>query len=282
MASIFGFRTRSADRSEKFLHGRALAGAKIEGNAASVVQQMVDGPGVRFRQIHHMYEIAHATAVARVVVVAEDAETVATAEGRLDRQGNGVCFGIVPLADPSFRIGAGGIEIAQCHRAKPVVGTKIAKDLLRDEFASAVGIDRGLWVRLGHGRLLRDAVGGAGRRKDQATTVRGTRRREERERSSDVVLIERQRVLDGLSHLDQGGEMYDGRGRVFAENFVEPSAVTDIALFDRPPFDELAVTVAEIVIDDGRIALLGKVQAGVRADIAAATDDEDVAHICFS
>ena len=75
---------------------------------------------MRVGQIHHMDEIAHAGAVARVVVGAEDLEAGTPAERCLDGQRNRMGFRRMPFADPAFRIGAGGIEIAQHYRAEPL------------------------------------------------------------------------------------------------------------------------------------------------------------------
>ena len=158
--------TRSIVASNSLDRG-AVAGAQVERDAVAAVEQIAHRPGMGVGQIHHMHEIAHAGAVARIVVGAEHLEAGAPAERRLDRQRNRVGFGRMPLADPPFGIGSGGIEIAQHHRTESAVPVEVAKHLLDDQLAAPVGIDRQLRMRLVHRNGLGHPVGGAGRREDQ-------------------------------------------------------------------------------------------------------------------
>ena len=199
----------SSDRRQQFLHRRAVAGAQIERHAFAAVEQILDRPGMGVGEIHHMNEIAHAGAVARIVVGAEHLEAGAAAERRLDGQRDGMGFRRMPFADPPFGIGAGGIEIAQHDGAEALVAIEIAEHLLDDQLAAPIGIDRQLRMRLVHRDGLGHAIGGAGGREHQPADAGILGGGQQAQRSRDIVLEERGGVLHRLADLDQRGEMHD-------------------------------------------------------------------------
>ncbi|MNT36536.1 hypothetical protein D3C72_1726240 [compost metagenome] len=69
--------------------------------------------------------------------------------------------------------------------------------------------------------------------------------------------------------------MDDGDGRIMLEHLVEPRPVADVADDQRPPPDELVVTVGQVVVDHGQKARLRELEAGVGTDIAGAADHEN-------
>ncbi|MCY1307524.1 hypothetical protein D9M70_574530 [compost metagenome] len=118
---------------------------------------------MRVGQIKHVDVVAHAGAVARVVVRAEDLEALPAAKGSVDRKRDRVRLGLVPLADAAFRIGARGVEVAKDHRTKTLVLAIVLECLLAHPFCPAVGVDRRLAVLLVDRHAFRQAIGGAGR-----------------------------------------------------------------------------------------------------------------------
>jgi len=88
--------------------------------------------------------VAHACAVRRRIITAENAEPLPAAHGHLADVGHqvvGIPAGI--LADEPAGMGADGIEVAQQgDLPSGVGGVEILEDLLDHEFGSAVGIGR--------------------------------------------------------------------------------------------------------------------------------------------
>ncbi len=68
--------------------------------------------------------------------------------------------------------------------------------------------------------------------------------------------------------------MHDGHGPVTTHHLDQPFAVADVALFERPEPDHLAMAEAQIVVGDRLVARLGQGLAGVAADVAGAAGDQ--------
>src|SRR5256885_13540698 len=118
---------------------------------------------MRVGEIHDMNEVAHAGAVRRVVVGAENPEDRTPPQRSLDRQRNGMSLRAVPLADAPFGICACGVEVTQHDRAKPLESVQLVKDALDDQLTLSVRVDRPLLMRLDQGDSIRKTIGGAGR-----------------------------------------------------------------------------------------------------------------------
>ena len=96
-------------------------------------------------QIRDVDVIANARAVRGIVVVAKDGDRRSVARGRQDERDQ-MGLGIVRFADFVFRIGAGGIEVAQRDRAQTVRLIQVGQNSFDDQFGKAVRIDRALRV----------------------------------------------------------------------------------------------------------------------------------------
>ena len=129
------------DAGDQFLDADAMAGAEVEAVARPAGQQAAQGRDVSVSEIQHVDVVANGGAVAGVVVVAEDREVRALAEGHLDRQGNGVGLRLVPFADPALRVGAGGVEVAQHRAAEADIAAIVGQGLLDHQFGAAIGIE---------------------------------------------------------------------------------------------------------------------------------------------
>lgn len=136
----------SADDAPKcfkqFLHGRPVAGAEIEGVALPAVEQMFDRARMRVRKIEHMNEIPHAGPVARIIVRAKHLEVGPSSQSRIHCDRDGMRFRRMPLADAALGVGAGSVEIAQDEGPEALVLIQVSQDLLDDQLASAIWIDR--------------------------------------------------------------------------------------------------------------------------------------------
>ena len=129
-------------RIEQLFHGCSVPGPKIQSVACTLVEKMLDGSCMGVRKIENVDEVAHAGAVACVIVGTEDLKIRATAQSRIQRDGYGVSFGRMPFPDSALGIGTGGVEIAQDERAKALMAIEIPQDLLDNQFGLAISIRR--------------------------------------------------------------------------------------------------------------------------------------------
>ena len=231
---------------------------------------------MRRRQIAHMDIVADAGPVGRGVVVAEDGDVRARAGRGLQHQRDQVCLGVVLLARLARCVGARGVEIAQRHRRHSVGCTSIPQDHLAHQLGAAVGIDRLLPHVLDHRQPLGQAVGRAAAGKDDRAHVVGTHRLDERHHGSDVVAVVQRGLAVGFADIDQAREVDHGLRPMALQHRVERDGVVEIAALERPPLHRPGVAGAQVVVDDRRVTGLGQRLAGVRADIARASCDQDL------
>ncbi|KAG1648410.1 hypothetical protein GQR58_029859 [Nymphon striatum] len=120
----------------------ANAGAQVDGFDAVHVHDCFDRGDVAIGQIAHVDVVADGRAVGGVVVVAEDLERVAAANGDLhDERHEVVWFADRVFADQAARVGADRVEVAQVDRGQLAVFGDVADDLFDHELGAAVGID---------------------------------------------------------------------------------------------------------------------------------------------
>lgn len=164
--SIFDLEISADDVPQRFkqlLHGRPVAGSKIERAALAATEEMFDRACMRVCKIEDMNEIPHAGPVAGIVVCAEHLEMRTAFQCRIHRDRDRMRFRRMPLADPSLRVRAGRVEIAQDERPEALILIEVLQDLLDDEFASAIRIDWRLGVALVDRSRGGNSVCGAGR-----------------------------------------------------------------------------------------------------------------------
>jgi len=176
--------------------------------------------------------------------------------------------GIVVLADPAARIGAGGVEVAQGHVLEAVGHFEILEHLLDHELGRAVGAHGPGGMILGQRHAFRRTVGGAGARKDEARTAVAAHGRQQRQRPGHVVAVVLLRIGHGFAHVGEGGEMQHRLGLVFLERLVQIVAVQDIPTQKRSPFDRPVMAVDHVVQGHRRVAGRPERLAGVGADVA--------------
>ncbi len=261
-------------------HGMACARAEIEREAVAALEQMRQRQHVRVGQVLDMDIVADGGAVGRRIVGAEDVDGGAPPERGLQHERDEVGLGLVLLADLALGIGAGGVEIAQRRVAQAPRGPEPVQHALDHQLRFAIGVDRALRRVLGDRHLVRQAIGRAGRGKDDMPHARLAHRLEQRQAVGDVVAEIKRGLLHRLADIGEGREMHDRGDLVPAHGLGEERAVGEVAHDERPPAHGCAVAAAEIVVADGLIAGAGQRLGGVAADIAGAAGNEDLRRHC--
>ena len=279
-------RDRPADGAAEGLdhlqHGEAVAGAEVDRDLARLaVAQGAKRGDVGLRQIDHVDVVAHAGAVPRGVVVAEDADLGAQAGGRLGHERHEVVrHAAGQFADQPAFVRASRIEVAKDRRLQRAAGRgqQVADHVLHDQLGLAVGV-RGTERRVLADRAALGVAVHRGRAAEHevlaALVLHGL---QQRQRAADVVAVVAQRLLHALAHGLERGEV-DHRVRLhrgeagLQGGFIEQ---IELGLRDLPPaqrgeaLEDPALAVAEVVDDVHVEAGRDQFDDGVRADIARA------------
>ena len=239
------------------------------------------------RKIDHVDIVAHAGAVGRVVIVAEDVEMIAAADRHLRDEGHEVVGDAARvLADESAAVRADGVEVAQQADGKVLhrLGG-VAQDLLGHVLRPAVGVGAHAGAgALPEGHLV---VAGVDRRRGgeddvlHAVVAHGLA---EAHGGEEIVVVVFQRHRHGLADGLEPGEVDRAVDAVLFKNAVERRTVAHVVLIEGHvlagdllyAFDGLDVGVDQIVDDDDIVAAFKQLHAGVAADIAGAAGDEYV------
>jgi hypothetical protein len=213
-------------------HAVADAGAEVEDLAARVVIGVVDGGEVAVGQVADVDVVAHAGAVGRVVVVAEDGQARQLADRDLRDVGHEVVGDAVRvLADEAGLVRAHGVEVAQQHDAEAGVGLAGAhEDLLDHELRPAVGVRaaaglRGL--REGRGLVAVDRRGGG---EHELMAAEAGHRLEHGHGRVEIRAVVQKGLGHRLAHGLEPGEVDDARDVVFAEDLLHRGAVAHVGL----------------------------------------------------
>src|SRR5205085_12074729 len=103
------------NRLQQLLDGGSLARSEIHGTACAIIQEMLDRTRVSIGKIKDVDEVAHAGAVACVIVAPQHFKIRPPPQSRFNRDRNGVSFGRMPFPNSSQGIGSCSVEIAQNH-----------------------------------------------------------------------------------------------------------------------------------------------------------------------
>ncbi len=156
---------------DQLSHRVSATRTQIAGQALGSRLKACQGTQVGVRQVNDMDIVSNASAIGRWVVIAEDPDLLALAQGDLKHQGNQMGFGSVVFAQIALGRRASGVEIAKRRKAKPIGMGIVLHHVLHVEFRSPVGVDGNLGIVLGQGQRDGNPVGGASRRKDQFLTA---------------------------------------------------------------------------------------------------------------
>ncbi len=232
--------------------------------------------------------VAHTGAVGRGVVVAEDGQARAPADGHLGHVRHQVVGHAARiLADASALVRAHRVEVAQDARLPAGLGRRhVAQDRLADQLGLAVRI------RGARGRVLADrqhvglAVdGGAGAEHDAVDFV-GPHRGAESQQAADVVGVVAQGLLHRLAHGLERGEMDDGGDAMAREDGVHRVGVADAGALEDgrlagqllQAVEHLGRAVGEVVQADDVVARGQQFQPGVGGDVAGRASEQDRGH----
>src|SRR5690606_23698659 len=105
---------RALEGGDHVEHRVADARAQVDGEGPVALEGVLERREMPAGEVHDMDVVAHARAVVRGIVAAEDRQRLATADGDLRYEGHQV-VGNAPriLADQPARMRPGGIEVAQ-------------------------------------------------------------------------------------------------------------------------------------------------------------------------
>ena len=221
-----------------------------------------------FGKIRDMDEVAHAGAIPRRIVVAEQLHRARAADRSQQGVGDEVGELRVVLADIAIDVGAGGVEIAERPEAQAVRAREILEHLFAHQLGVAIDADRVLRQVLGKRQALGIAVDGAGRGEDKVGDALGDDGAQEVEHAADIVVVEGAGIALALAHFDAGGEVHHGVGLVLSDGGAQRLGVADVALDQGAPAHGVVLAGAHVVENDGLAA--GHVQRLGRmgADIA--------------
>jgi len=244
--------------------------AQVEGHGHATADQILQSLDVRLRQVGHMNVVPDGRAIGGGVVRAEDVHVGPQPERRLDGERDQVRFGVVILADLTVRIGAGGVEIAQCGPLQPVSFLVPAQHPLHEELRFAIRIDGRLRMILGDGDTHRLAVSGAGGRKNDPRNPLVQHGAQQVQRVRDVVLKVLARGPHGLPYVSVRRKMNHGFDAPGGERSGDGAAIGQIAADEGAPSDSPLMALAEVVEDHGLEARPGKGLGRMAADVPRA------------
>jgi len=200
--------------------------------------------------------VTDAGAVGRRIVGAENLDAVPLAQGRLQDQGDEVCFRCVVFTNGAASIGPGGIEVAQGHVAQAIGPAELGQHGFDHELGLAVDIGRMVGHVFGDRRLFRFAVNGGRRREDEVFDAGPAYSFQEAVRADDVVVVINCRVFHGFADLAMGGEVHDGVDVHVFHDVPYPVDVMDVDDVKRDFFrDGCPMAARKIINDDDVVAL---------------------------
>ena len=196
--------------------------------APTALIQRVQRQDVRLRQVADVDVVADAGAIGGGVVIAEDLDAFALAQGHLQRQRDEMRLGMMILA--ALGRGASGVEVAQRGIAQAVHAVEPVEQALQDVLRFAVGAARHDAFCLRDGDALRvvEEIGRRGEDEPLRAVSHGVL--QQIQTVGDVIpqIFEGQR--HGFADEGVGGEMHDGLGPLSLEQGLDGVEVGQIAL----------------------------------------------------
>ena len=268
-----------------FQHADAAAGAEVEDLAAGVRLRIADRAQMALGQIDDVDIIAHAGTVRGVVVVAEDGQPFAAADGDLRDVGHQIVGNAVRVfSDQAGFVRADGVKVAEQHDGKRRIGPAgTLQDLLDHELRPAVGIGAAAGLRrLIQWRRLVAVDRGRGR-EDELMAVMLAHDLQNGQRGVQIVAVIEQRLFDGFADglesgkVDDAGDVVVGkkpvhRGPVAAVCLDEGRALAGDAL---DAVNDLRRTVVQIINNDDILSRVQQGNGGVAADEPGAASQKN-------
>ena len=215
-----------------FQHADAAAGAEVEDLAAGVRLRIADRAQMALGQIDDVDIIAHAGTVRGVVVVAEDGQPFAAADGDLRDVGHQIVGNAVRVfSDQAGFVRADGVKVAEQHDGKRRIGPAgTLQDLLDHELRPAVGIGAAAGLRrLIQWRRLVAVDRGRGR-EDELMAVMLAHDLQNGQRGVQIVAVIEQRLFDRFTNSLEPRKVDDAGNVIVAEDLVHCRLVAAVSL----------------------------------------------------
>lgn len=182
------------------------------------------------------------------------------------------------FADTRFRIGPGGVEIAQRGVAQAMRGAAILKHIFDRQFAACIGADGGEGGVFADRHRIGRAVDGASAGEYDFGDGGGVHGLQENQAAGNIVAVKAQRLAHRFADLDITGEMHHGIGPVAGDGRVEAGAFSYVAILELAPLHRPFMAVFQIVVDHRQMTGAGQGLAGMAAYITGAAGDQDRRH----
>ena len=220
---------------DDLLHREAVAVAQVEGVAVAAGGEFFQRQQVGLAQVHDVDVVADAGAVGSVVVAAEDGDVGAAPGCGLQHQRDEVGFRFVAFAEFAFRVGAGGVEVAQAHGLEAEGAVVAGQGLFHHPFGNAVGVDGARGVGFVDGHVVGLAEDGGGGREDEALHIVRDHGVEQVEGVAEVVAVVEVGPRHRFAHLAGGGEVHDAGEGMAPEDLVQAARSARSAWTNSPP-----------------------------------------------
>ena len=232
--------------------------------------------------------VAHAGAVGRVVVAAEDLQELALAHRDLGDVGHQVVRDAARvLAEGAAGVRAHRVEVAQVgDRPARGAALELAQHLLAQQLGHAVGVGAGQRAVLGDGQALGLAVDGGRGAEDQRLHALALHRGGHADQAAEVVAEVLERLGHRFAHRLVRGEVHDALHAVAGDDVGHAVGVVDIGLLEdrllaQQGFQALqhdGRAVGEVVDAQDTEARLLQRDPGVGGDVAGGSGQQDGRH----
>lgn len=258
-------------RRDDLLNREADAVAEVEHVILAAVHQIFRGEDVRGSKVGDVDVVAHARAVARGIIVAEDVHVVALAVRDLQHDRNQVRFRIMRLADLARHVCAAGVEVAQRDKMNAVCDGSPVEHPLHRQLRVAVAVRGMRRVGFQNRHSLRFAVGRGGGGEDNVLHAMLDHALEHRARAAEVVVVILERIDHALADLRVRGEVDDCVNFLRREHMVAEFLVADVALIEaRLWMHRCPESGLQIVRYDHVVAVVNQLIYRVAVDVARA------------
>ena len=257
-------------------HRKSFAVAEIEGIRLPASAKVLQGRDMGAGKVRHMDVIPDAGAVRGFVIGPEYGDVLPHAQGRVKDKGDQVRFRLMPFPHVAIRVRTGCVEIPERHVTEVIGAGIIRQDLLYHELAPAVGIDGLLRVVFRYGDFDRVAENRGSGRKNEPVDAVLPHHLEEIDGVLHIVDVIFLGILHRFSHVGEGAEVHDRRYAAPGKNRAETLDIAEIAPVKLSPPGEFPVTGAQVVDNDGPVALFVEHLVHLRAYVSGPACDEDM------
>src|SRR5271154_3832449 len=231
-----------------------------------------------FGEIAYMDVVANAGAIGSGVIMAEDLDVLAQAEGDIEHQGNDMRLGLVRFAARPVGVDhrAGDVEVTETGVAQAVDLIDPSEHMFDEKLRLAIsigGLEPGVFA---DGHAFGVAVNGGGRGEDQPVDLFRDHGFEQAEGGRGVAAEIDLGMFHAFAGFDQGGEVHDSVEGTGSEDAFELGAVGNVALNEfGARRKQVAPGVTEVVVDDHFVTFVQQRVCDRPADVACASSDQD-------